>query len=98
MLTKQIALDSPLNGLSFDVLIVQIGSVELLLASFLFVLSFYGECLGGRGSTTVLCTIALQAPLDSAHGKLPSGTQTFIFWVKISCGIFGENWRLDIAT
>ena len=77
---------------------MQIGSAELQLASFLFVLSFYGESLGGRGSTTVLCTIALQAPSDSARGKLPSGTQTFIFSVKISCGKFGENWRLDIAT
>ena len=68
-----------------------IGSAELLLVSFLFV-SFYGEGLGGCSSTTVLCTIVLQAISDSAHRKLPSGTQI----LKLSRGKF-ENWRLNIA-
>ena len=40
--------------------------------SFLLVLSFNGESLGGRGFVTVLPTIALQAQLDRAHGELPS--------------------------
>ena len=44
-------------------LTVQIGSAEPLLASFLFVLSFYEESLGGRGYVTVLSTDTLQAPL-----------------------------------
>ena len=61
---ENIALDSSLNKLSTDALI---GSAETLLASFLFVLSFYGESLGGRGFVTVLPTIALQAPLDRAR-------------------------------
>ena len=65
---KQIALDSPLKKLSSDALIVQIGCAESLLASFLFVLRFYGESLGGCGFATVLSTIALQAPLDRAPG------------------------------
>ena len=41
---------------------VQIGSAEPLLASFLFILSFYEENLGGRGYVTVLSTDSLQAP------------------------------------
>ena len=61
-------LDSSLNELSTDALTVQIGSAEPLLASFLFVLSFYEESLGGRG----YITDTLQAPLDRARGKLPS--------------------------
>ena len=59
---KQIALDSSLKKLSTDALTVQIGCAELPLASFLFVLSFYGESLGGRGFVTVLSTIVLRAP------------------------------------
>ena len=50
---------------------MQIGPAESPLASFLLVLSFYGESLGGRGFVTVLPTIALQAPLDRARGELP---------------------------
>ena len=51
---KQIELDSPRNKLSSDALTVQIGCTESPLASFLFVLSFYGESLGECGFTTVL--------------------------------------------
>ena len=53
---------------------MQIGSAEPPLASFLFVLSFYGESLGGRGYVTVLRTDTLQAPLDRARGELSSDT------------------------
>ena len=60
---------------------MQIGSAEPLLASFLFVLSFY-ESLGGRGYVTVLSTDTLQAPLDRARGELPSYTRTLIFHLK----------------
>ena len=67
-----------MNELSTDALTVQNGSAELLLASFLFVLSFYGESLRGRGFVTVLPTNALQAPLGSARGELPSDTRTYI--------------------
>ena len=74
---------------------MQIGSTESLLASFLFVLSFYEESLGGRGYVTVLSMDTLQAPLDRACGELPSDTRTLIFHYKI---IRGEIWRLDIAT
>ena len=75
------ALDSSLNELSTDALTVQIGSAEPLLAiaSFLFVLSFYEESLGGRGYVTVLSTDTLQAPLDRVGGELPSDTRTLIF-------------------
>ena len=62
---EKIALDSSLNELSIDALTVQNGSAEPLLASFLFVFSFYGESLGGRGFVTVLPTNALQAPYRS---------------------------------
>ena len=65
-LTEKNALDSSLNELSTDALTVQIGSAEPLLASFLFILSFYEESLGGRGYVTVLSTDTLQAPLDRA--------------------------------
>ena len=55
----------PVSGFStYPTLTVQIGSAEQLLASFLFVLSFYEESLGGRGYVTVLSTDTLQAPLD----------------------------------
>ena len=44
---------------------MQIGYVELPLASFWFVLSFYGESLGGHGRfITVLSMITLQAPSE----------------------------------
>ena len=75
---KQIALDSSLKKLSTYALSVQIGRAKSLLASFLFILSFYGESLGGRGFVTVLPAIALQAPLDRARGELPSDTRTLI--------------------
>ena len=72
-------LDSSLNELSTDALTVQIGFAEPLLASFLFVLSFYGKCLDGRGYVTVLSTDTLRALLDRARGELPSDTRTLIF-------------------
>ena len=53
-----------MDELSIDLLTVQIGFTELLLALF-FVLSLYGESLDGHGFAMVLSTIALQAPSDS---------------------------------
>ena len=76
---KKNALDSSLNELSTDALTVQIDSAEPPLVSFLFVLSFYEESLGGRGYVTVLSTDTLLAPLDRACGELPSDTRTLIF-------------------
>ena len=90
-------LGSSLNELSTDALTVQIGSAEPPLAAFLFVLSFYGESLGGRGYVTVLRTDALQAPLDRARGELSSDTRTLIFHLKIIRGKIGEIWRSEIA-
>ena len=75
---KQIAVDSSMKKLSIEALTLQIGCAESPLGSFLLVLSFYGESLGGRGFVTVLPTIALQAPLDRARGELPSDTRTLI--------------------
>ena len=69
---KQITVDRSQKKLSIEILTMKIGRMESPLASLLFVLSFYGEILGGRGFITVLSTIALQAPLDRAHGELPS--------------------------
>lgn len=47
-------MDSALKELSTDTLSVQISLAELLLTSFLFVLSFsYGETLGGHGFVMV---------------------------------------------
>ena len=66
---KQIAVDSSMK--KTEALTLQIGPAESLLASFLLVLNFYGECLGGRGFVTVLPTITLQAPLDRARGEIP---------------------------
>ena len=88
---EKIALDSSFNELSTDALIVQNGSAEPLLASFLFVLSFYGGSLGGRGFVTVLSTNALQAPLDSARVELPSDTRTLIFHWEILRGKILEH-------
>ena len=76
---KQMTVDSSMKRLSTDALTLQIGRAESPLASFLHVLSFYGENLGGHGFITVLPTIALQAPLDRARGELPSDTRTLIF-------------------
>ena len=76
---------------------MQIGLAEPPLASFLFVLSFYGESLGGRGYVTVLRTDALQAPLDRARGELCSDARTLIFHFKIIRGKIGEIWGSEIA-
>ena len=46
---KQIAVDSSMKKLSIEALTLQIGPSESPLASFLLVLSFYGESLSGRG-------------------------------------------------
>ena len=71
---------------------MKIGPAESPLASFLLVLS-----LGGRGFVTVLPAIVLQAPLDRAHGELPSDTRTLIsHWEKFR-GKNGEIWRSVIA-
>ena len=67
-------------------------------STYLFVLSFYGETLGGHGFVTVLSMIALQAPLDRACGELPSDTRTLIFHFEIFCRKSGEIWRSEIAT
>ena len=94
---KQIAVDSSMKKLSTEALTLQIGCAESPLASFLLVLSFYGESLGGRGFVTVLPTIVLQAPLDRARGELPSDTRTLIsHWEKFR-GKTGEIWRSVIA-
>ena len=94
---KQISVDRSMKKLSIEVSTLQIGPAESPLASFLLVLSFYGESLGGRGFVTFLSTIALQAPLDRAHGELPSDTRTLISqWEKFR-GKTGEIWRSVIA-
>ena len=67
------------------------------IASFLFVLSFYGESLGERGFVTVLPTILLQAPLDRARGELPSDTRTLISHWERFHGKIGEIWKSVIA-
>ncbi len=51
-ITKLLAPDSSHNKLSIDLLTVQIGCTEVPLASFLFVLSLYGE--SGLGGYAVL--------------------------------------------
>ena len=95
---KQIAVDSSMKKLSTEALTLQIGCAESPLASFLLVLSFYGESLGGRGFVTVLPTIVLQAPLDRARGELPSDSRTLIsHWEKFR-GKTGEIWRSVTAT
>jgi hypothetical protein len=95
---KQITVDSSLNKLSTEALTVQIGRAESPLASFLLVLSFYGESLGGRGFITVLPTIAFQAPLDRARGELSSDTRTLISRWEILHRKIGEIWRSEFAT
>ena len=95
---EQIAVDSSMKKLSIEALTLQIGPAESPLASFLLVLSFYGESLGGRGFVTVLPTIALQAPLDEARGELPSGTRTLISHLEKFRGKIGEIWRSVIAS
>ena len=67
---KQIALDSSLKKLSTDALTVQIGRVESPLASFLFVLSFCGESLGGRGFIMVLSMIFYWEMLRGKVGEI----------------------------
>ena len=87
-----------MKKLSTEALTLQIGPAESPLASFMLVLSFYGESLGGRGFVTLLPMIALQAPLDRARGELPSDTRTLIsHWEKFR-GKIGEIWRFVIAT
>ena len=71
---KQITVDSSMKKLSTNALTLQIDDAESPLASFLLVLSFYGESLDGPGFVTVLPTVALQVPLDRARGELPSDT------------------------
>ena len=94
---KQIAVDSLMKKLSTEALTLQIGCAESSRASFLLVLSFYGESLGGRCFIVVLPTIALQAPLDRARGELPSDTRTLIsHWGKFR-GKTDEIWRSVIA-
>ena len=61
---------------------MQIGCTELPLASFLFVLSLYGESLGGHGFAVVLSTIALQASLDSVREELE-----LTWWLHIDTGL-----------
>ena len=78
MLTGKNALDSSLNELSTDALTVQIGSAEPLLASFLFVLSFYEESLGGRGYVTVLSRYKHRW-IELVESYLASDTRTLIF-------------------
>ena len=94
---KQIIVDSPMKKLSTEALTLQIGCAESLLASFLLILSFYGESFGGRGFVMVLPTIVLQAQLDRARRELPSDTQTLIFNWKKFRGKTGEVWRSVIA-
>ena len=67
-----------MKKLSTETLTLQIGPTESPLTSFLLVLSFYGESIGGRGFVTVSPTIALQAPLDRARGELPSDGRILI--------------------
>ena len=95
---KQMIVDRSLKKLSIETLTMKIDRAESPLASFLFVLSFYGESLGGRGFVTVLSMIAFQTLLDRACGELSSDTQTLIFHFDIFCGNIGEIWRSEIAT
>ena len=90
--------DRSLKKLSIEPLTTKVGCAESPLASFLFVLSFYEETLGGRGLVTVLSTIALQAPLDKVRGEIPSDTRTLIFHIEILHGKSGEIWRSEIAS
>ena len=94
---KQMTVERSLKKLSIETLTMKIGRAESPPASFLFVLSFFRETLGGRGFVTVLSTIALQTPLDRAHGGLPSGTRTLIFHFEIFRGRSGEIRRSEIA-
>ena len=54
--TKQIAPDSSQNELSFDLLTMYIGCTDVPLASFLFVLSLYGES-GLDGYAILPCNV-----------------------------------------
>ena len=88
---KLITLDSSMKRLSIESLTLQIGRAELPLAPFL--LKFGWERL-----RNVLPTIALQVPLDRAHGELPSDARTLIsHWEKFRRKT-GEIWRSVIAT
>ena len=45
----------------------------------------------------VLSTIMLEVLLDSAHGELPSDTQTLISYWEILHGNTGEIWKSEIT-
>ena len=94
---KQMTAVRSLKKLSIVTLIMKIGCAESSLASFLFVLSFYGETLGGRGVITFLSMITLRALLDRARGETPSDTRALIFHIEIFRGKSGEIWRSEIA-
>ena len=59
-----VVVDSSMKRLSIEALTLQIGPAESQLASFLLVLSFYGESLSRRGFVTVSPTIALQVAIS----------------------------------
>ena len=54
---KQSAVESSMKKLSTEVLTLQISPPELPLASFLLILSFYGESLDGCGFVMVLPSV-----------------------------------------
>ena len=95
---KQITVDRSLKKLCIETLTMKIGCAESPLASFLFVLSFYKESLGGRGFVRVWSMIALQALLGRARGELSSNTRTLTFHFEIFHGNIGEIWRSEIAS
>ena len=94
---KQMTVDRSLDKLCIETITMKISHGESALASFFFVLSFYGESLGGRGFATVLSTITLQALADRARGELPSDTRTLILHREIFRGKTGEIWRSGLA-
>ena len=87
-----------MKKLSTEALTLQIGRMESPLASFLLVLSFYGESLSGCGFVMVWPMITLQAPLDRARRELPSDTRTLISYWEIFSGKIGEIRRSVVAT
>ena len=78
--------DRSLKKLSIETLTMKIGHAESPLASLLFVLSFYGESLGGRGFVTVLTYV------------ISMDTRTLIFHFEIFRGKINEILRSEIAT
>lgn len=75
ILTKSIALNSALNDLLKTPYPCKLVAQNCHWLGSLFVLSLYGESLGGRVSVVVLSRIA---PSDSSYRELHSGTQTVI--------------------